>query len=645
LVAIVVAILLWSYVFRVRPRDIELPISTQESVSTTLRAPRSQGDERGVTAGAAAATDDVRVLLARGRIVASGQALGADSLAQTSVEVVSGETGTIVATIGCDWRGSFEHEIAIPAATAHLVCVARGTSIREVSLPSRVELTSDSKEFFVLLLLRAAAVVSARVVSRDGLPTPEASVLLVERPDGQRGTVPTWETESWTTVETVHALDQAGSLRAYVRPGWIDVRAVGLAGGRGLARTLHLAPGEESDVGSLVVPEGAHVVRLRVVDERGRSIPRAWVQLDDRSLRLGSVGARGLLPSLVADEEGISTLSRLGQDVFPLEAAAASPLHVAKAFTIAAPGEVQVELRRRPSLHIKVGFDAQGESAGLAQLLTKATWAIQQVPGASAASMADPRTPIDLLREALQRDEVLPTPGEPMGFDAWVDAPGAYRVALNLPGGATCVGEARVLPGEEPGKLDLRLPPGRVVSCRARSVVSVPDSLLTSQVLVSWGVAAETRSDRYPLRLDDALTGVALWAPLEAAVVRLSPIDPAVAFFDGASAAIPEGIAPDVSITLAGAPLISEVVFQATWGSDDVPLPGVSFWVVGQGPSDSRTAMTGLFLRTDARGRAQALLKPGSYRVISLKRKGHDMWHEFSAPRQEGAPVAVTIGK
>jgi hypothetical protein len=543
-----------------------------------------------------------------------------------------------VALLASDESGAFHGTVVCPPETKRLTWIASVDATRGVSFPvSRA--VRRGATVGVLLLLRGGGTVRARAVDATGAAARAAAFLVVERPDTSRGAPPTWETEGYTRTERTIPVDGDGGMHAVVRAGTVELRAIGPDGVRGAPRSVEVPAGGDVDAGSFPVPRSGASVTGRVVDDAGKPVPGAWIQLDDRALRMGARGG-GELPTLLADDRGEFEVPRVAREVLPLLAAVGSPSHEAVEVRLeGGDARQEIRLEARPSFDVVLAGDRGPGDSDAAAVAAFARWRLAPESRVDAVERSQMRRPAEMIRGLLQRDTVLPVKEAPGRFRAYVPAAGRYSVYFDLPARPSREGSGEARAGPPTDVVVLRVPSGRAVTVVASGGGSAG---MQGRLVLSWLPEATEPPSRTTVTLSELVKGVRTWVPRGVTSLSVAPVEPTVLPLSATTSDVPQEGPVEVDVAL---PWRSEAVtaeFQLTGNGLPVTLGDAGIWIVPEEP-EGPTPSLGAVVVADAGGRARVSLLPGRFRAISLKRLGREEWASFAVPRPESEPVPVAV--
>lgn len=514
--------------------------------------------------------------------------------------------------------GSFDLDAIIRPEAETVTLVARHVRNGLASLPWHVNVQRSRKHAVTgLLLMRPGGTVSGQVIDVDGHPRGDVQVQISELPDTKRAAPATWELQYSVENMVLVRTDEDGRFQGTVRAGPIVLRTRAGDGTRGPRLHATVEAGRDTDVGSVTLDEGGQDLVVEVVDRRGQPIPQAWIQLDDRTLRHGQVGAVSSLPNFLTDDAGRLRISGLGTSCWPLVLAAGSQRHEARAISISdsASEVTRIELEDRPGFDLVIRDHGRTEGDHLRAILRKVSWSIVKTPRTPSADLADMRAPDEMIAGVLQANCAVPADGLHSRFQAYVREEGSYHVVGAVPGGASITAVASASRPPRPSYA-LDLPPGRILTLRGR----VPEAF-HGNLRLFWGagskeytsVSAQTLRMGFPSYVPDRYTEVVIRSSPGSLLTLTSHATklPSVSGAHVEISVLPDEVPVPVRIQLLGGGAVRRLV--------DWPI-----WVV-------RADGGGVTLRADARGMADLLVRPGRYKAIALRRVGPEQWIEFEA--------------
>lgn len=410
--------------------------------------------------------------------------------------------------------GHFECTLRLPQRLTDVVVVAEVINTREtaVTYPSRHRIAPDDIEphLHVTLVTRLGAQVIGSVPGAKAEGDGRAMrVLVSELPTGADEQYHGWNEAGFAVYDRIITPETSGAFSLVVRPGEFQVRTMTEDGQLGPVESSIAKAGQVIDIGQLLAPGPSTQFSITIVDSLGTPIPRAWIQLSDRSIRFATGEEEGEFPHLVADHNGTVRVRIPSRDL-PMQAVGGSSDHSIQAIELTeAEPNVQLVLGPRRRLTLRLTGDGASSLCAQGTRIPKISLRFGSKAGREAW-----RTPLPLAeRLAGVAHETGFGISDPRRCTAWAHRPPPGNYDLTLYIGPTAIGHrslkvsdalADTDPIEIPvgeGRLlraRLDLPPGinRVV---ARSMLQV--QLLPGPLSLPAGSFLDSEGD------------LALWVP------------------------------------------------------------------------------------------------------------------------------------
>jgi len=546
--------------------------------------------------------------------------------------------GRVLAQFAVEEDGSFGGPQPLPEPEAILHWIARAGDETTPWISLLVTRSVRAKQHVGLALyLRPAGMVYARAVCADGSPAPGAEFVVSTRPVRRANPLPTWEVEAVEPSLRTVACDEEGRIAVAVRPGHVHLRVRSSTGVWGAASLSSVEVGKRIDAGTHVVGQDPVRIRGRVVDATtGKGVGSAWFQLAGDLARLDDAGRT--VPSLRTRDDGRFEILNLGSAALPLHAAVGSPRHQPEEVVFRdASSDLVLVLHRRPMLRIHV-IHPTHDLADLGPMLQGASWTIfdSGSPGPSSTPNASPISQMTaILAHASPQVTPCAAPGE---FETYLARPGTYVVRLALPGVPLC--EERVtVARRDPAQLTLPLPSGPAIRVRVKAQTESAALAATKNWRLTWrGPQGKAIALADLVDLSEAIErGVVLLGPRGATRLDLDPRDDGATVYTHAEVALSRAAHQEVLLVVGVREPAGRIAFQLTLGDRKLPLGQASIWVLRQG------TVNGPHFTTDASGGAEAWLRPGVYRAVSLRRFGKPRWVSFEVPARRRKPVEVRL--
>jgi len=567
------------------------------------------------------------------RVRIEGVVLGLDGrpfLGEATVEAVerrgASPSSTVKSVDGrfhLVWNEVQEDSVVLVTATV--------TGLRSLPWAARID-PSSTAMVSVLLRLRPAGRVQIRAIDEQGDPVPQAEFLASSFPVW-RPKIPTrpWEQGRSLVENRIVVGDGRGEALITVREGPLHLHSRRPGGVWGKVATTTVTASEKSELVAAVGREPVNV-QIRIVDEKGMPVERAWLRLEDRSLRFGHALGRGETSQFVTGPDGTVAL-RIDESRLPLQGVAGSTRHDIRELTVDSTN-VAVVLKTR------LRFRARLRTADGEAFVVPVRWSVS------------PSETVPLSQHELSRGLQVML-GE---FASRLVAEGEYEFFLRrgprrslqgvVPGGFTITKE---IPASAAGArlpdLDIRVPPGRRVSVRRVGQMPelVENGLLGTRVSMlaggserpfyTWDAKRKPHSDAFwlPDDVDSIVLAGDTFPHLPWNRIRLTPPRH-------------DGVVEVDRALLRGTDGAARVLVRLVGGGRPVKLRNVHVSCAGGSHAAKQINDRGFFgARTDSRGECKLLLPEGEYSFRPSPQLGDYPWKKIQLRWRDGVTVDLAL--